>query len=265
MKKNTTKGLSEVELNIIARLTYEDKKIYSLNEIKKFLPSTYNNVKNLINSLKNKKLLVSIKKGVYVFVPIEFVNKGVVINELIIPSVFFDSSEYYIGYSTMYNFYNLYEQKFQTVYVINSKFSQVKKIMGISFKFIKVSENRLYGSFIKKLDNVEVSLASLEKTLIDLLYFNKPVGGIKNAINIFEKAINSKKVDIDFLLELALNFPVIKTRKIVGYILENKLKLKHKKLTKLYNSITESSLISINGNRSGHINKKWGLILNDSS
>ncbi|MCK9224357.1 MAG: hypothetical protein M0R46_10825 [Candidatus Muirbacterium halophilum] len=266
MNESTTKGLSEIELKLVSRLTYEGKKIYQLDDIKKYLPNSYNNIKNLIMSLKNKKILIPIKKSVYIFVPIEFVNRGILVNELIIPSVFLNLKDYYIGYSTMYNYYNFYEQKFQVVYVLNTKISKVKKILGITYNFVKVDRNRIYGFFCKKLDNIEVPLATKEKTLIDLIYFNKPVGGIKNAINIFEKEIVSNNVDLEVLIEFAIKFPVVKTRKIIGFIVEKIVfssKYK-KKLSQLRASIDNTSLISITDGRKGGINKKWGLIINDS-
>lgn len=264
MNKNTIKGLSAIELKLLSRLTYEGNKIYKLSEIKNYLPVDYKNVKNLITSLKEKKILISVKKGTYIFVPIEYVNKGIFVNELIIPSAFLTPVEYYIGYSTMYNFYNLYEQKFQTIYVLNKKYSKIREILGVTYKFVKVDENRLSGAFVKKFDNIDVSLATKEKTLIDLLYFNKPVGGLKKAINIFETEINRRELDLNFLIELAAGFPVIKIRKILGYLLEKKLNINPLKLKKLQTSIENTSLIAIEGDRKGHIDRKWGLIINDT-
>jgi predicted transcriptional regulator of viral defense system len=56
--------------------------------------------------------------------------------------------------------------------------------------------------------------------LIDLLYFNKPVGGIKNAEAVLKQFVIEKKCDTKKLVEYAARFPNIKTRKRMGLILE---------------------------------------------
>jgi predicted transcriptional regulator of viral defense system len=71
-----------------------------------------------------------------------------------------------------------------------------KIICGLSYKFIKIMENRMYGIEKIKVKDEEVNISSKERTLIDLIYFNKPVGGIISASKIFIKIVNNDKCDM---------------------------------------------------------------------
>jgi len=138
-----------------------------------------------------------------------------------------------------------------------------KIICGLSFKFIKIMENRMYGIEKIKVKDEEVNISSKERTLIDLIYFNKPVGGIINASKIFTEIVNSDKCNIKKLIKYAVGFPNIKTRKRIGLILDD-AGISENILKPLVKSIEKTSVISFNGSRKGTLNKKWRVIVNDS-
>ena len=79
------------------------------------------------------------------FSPLEAGPEGTVIDELLIPPLFFPKKNYYVGYSTMFNYYRFTEQLFQTVYVLNTSVRMERLICGLSYKFIKISKTRMYG------------------------------------------------------------------------------------------------------------------------
>ena len=203
-----------------------------------------------------------IKGGVYIFVPLESVLTGRRVSEFLIPPVFFPGNNYYIGYSTMFNYYSFTDQQFQTVYVLNTTLCKKKIIAGLSFKFMKIPSERMFGLEKINIKNRQVIVSSKERTLIDLIYFNKPVGGIEAALEIFERFVKEKKCDINKLIEYAVQFPIIKTRKRIGFILE-KEGISEGLLKPLEKSIKNTSLISFSNSRKGTINKKWRVITND--
>lgn len=262
-KQNTIKGLGQNEAAFVARLSYEKKTIISAEEIDKFLPSGFKYRKQFVYDLKQKKILNPIKRGVYVFAPLDSIPSGVRVNEFLIPSIFFPKNNYYIGYSTMFNYYGFTEQLFQTVYVINSSLCRERIINGVSYKFVKVSKERLYGleSIIVQGKNVIVS--SKEKTMIDLIYFNKPVGGFSPASQIFKNIVKQKKCDVSKLIKYSARFPNITTRKRIGVILEQ-IGVKKSLLLPLIKSVQKTAISSINGLRRGSINKTWRVIVSDS-
>ncbi|MBU4510312.1 hypothetical protein KJ830_04600, partial [bacterium] len=101
------------------------------------------------------------------------------------------------------------------------------------------------------------------RTLIDLIYFNKPVGGIISASKIFTEIALSNKCDIKKLVEYAVYFPNIKTRKRIGLILDD-AGVPENILKPLIKSIEKTSISSLNGSRKGTLKKKWRVIVNDS-
>jgi predicted transcriptional regulator of viral defense system len=163
----------------------------------------------------------------------------------------------------MYNYYNFTSQQFQTVYVLNSRISRERTIAGLSFKFIKIAAQRFYGLEEIDINGKKAVVSSRERTLVDLFYYSKPVGGPNAAINILNRTIKSGKCDVKKLIEYTVKFPVIKTRKLIGLTLE-KYGVNEKVLAPLIKSVKNTSLISFTGNRKGKINEKWRVIVSSA-
>ncbi len=89
------------------------------------------------------------------------------------------------------------------------------------------------------------------------------MGGINEAAVILERFVKEGKCDIKKLIEFAVRFPAIKTRKRIGLALE-KTGVSDALLKPLEKSIEKTSLISFSSNRKGKINEKWRAIVNDS-
>ena len=261
--KNTYKILGPIETNIVARLTYEKKAIVTAKDMDQLFNLSPEDRKQIVFRLKKKKILSPIKRGVYVFSPLEAGSEGMGVDELLIPPLFFPKKNYYVGYSTMFNYYGFTEQLFQTVYVLNTTKHLEKLICGLSYKFIKIPENRMYGIEKIKVKDADVNISSKEKTLIDLIYFNKPVGGIVGASRIFTEIVNNNKCNLKKLVEYAVCFPNITTKKRIGLILDD-AGVPENILKPLVKSIEKTSISSLNGSRKGTLNKKWKVIVNDS-
>lgn len=259
----TYKTLGPIETNIVARLTYEKKTIVTAENLDRLFNLSPEDRKQIVFRLKKKKILSPIKRGIYVFSPLEAGPEGVGVDELLIPPLFFPKKNYYVGYSTMFNYYGFIEQLFQTVYILNTAKSMEKLICGLSYKFIKIPENRMYGIEKIKIGDEEVNISSKERTLIDLIYFNKPVGGIAGASRIFTEIVNKNKCDIKKLVEYTVCFPNITTRKRIGLMLDD-IGVSDNILKSLIKSIKKTSISSLNGSRKGTLNKKWRVIVNDS-
>lgn len=263
VSKNTITGLGPIEASIVARLTYEKKRIVTLQDFDALFRLPQKGIRQAIYRLKKKNILTPIKRGAYIFSPLEAGPGGTGVDELLIPPLFFPRKNYYVGYSTMYNYYGFTEQLFQTVYVLNTRMNRKKIILGISYKFLKISENRMYGLETIKIRNAEVIISSRERTLIDLLYFNEPVGGINPASEVFSGVVKEKKCDIKKLVEYATRFPNITTRKRVGVLLEG-LGVSDAVLKPLIRSVQKTAVSSLNGSRAGRFDKKWRVMVDDS-
>ena len=259
---NTSRNFGPIETNIVSRLTYEKKTIVTAGDLDSLFKLSPEDRKQIVFRLKRKKILTSIKRGVYAFSPLEAGPEGTGIDELLIPPLFFPKKNYYVGYSTMFNYYGFTEQLFQTVYVLNTTLRMKRIICGISYKFIRIPESRIYGLDVIKIKDTDVMVSSKERTLIDLLYFNQPVGGINSAVEAFKQCVDQKKCDIKKLVQYAACFPNITTRKRIGLILEN-AGIASTVLGPLVASVKNTAVSSFNGSRKGVLNKKWRVIVND--
>ena len=261
--KNTSKTLGPIETNIIARLTYEKKTIVTTEDLDQLFKLSPENRKQVVFRPKKKKILMPIKRGAYAFSPLEAGPEGTGVDELLIPPLFFPKKNYYVGYSTMFNYYGFAEQLFQTVYVLNTTKRMERIICGLSYKFIRIPQGRMYGIERIKVKDTEINISSKERTLIDLLYFNKPVGGITSAVEIFTEIVKNNKCDIEKLIECAAIFPNITTRKRIGLILEG-AEITENILRPLVKSVEKTAVSSFDGSRRGTLNKRWRVIINDS-
>ena len=106
--------------------------------------------------------------------------------------------------------------------------------------------------------------AQKERTLIDLIYFNRPVGGIKTASEILRRFVSEKKCDIKKLIEYTIKFSGVKTKKVIGFNLEQ-AGVSDNMLKPLEKSVKNTSLISLTDSRKGSINKRWKIITNPST
>jgi len=82
--KKTFSSLSQTETELIARLVYEKKEIVTAKELDTFLPAAFPYRRQLVFRLKTKNILIPIKSGIYIFVPLESVPTGRRISEFII-------------------------------------------------------------------------------------------------------------------------------------------------------------------------------------
>jgi len=259
MNKNTISALGQKEAEIVGRLSYEEKDIVTAKELDSYLPVDFKYRNKLVYNLKKKRILIPIKNGVYIFVPLDSVPTGRRVSEFLIPPVFFPQNDYYIGYSTMFNYYNFTDQQFQTVFILNPRISRTRTIAGLSFKFMKISPDKMYGLEKINIKGREIIVSSKEKTLVDLIYYNKPAGGIDAAVTILERFVKEGKCDIKKLIGFTLRFPAIKTRKRIGMSLD-KIGVPETLLKPLEKSVKSTSLISFSNNRKGRINEKWRVI-----
>lgn len=263
--KNITKTgfITEREREVIGRLSYEKTDIISRAKFDEYFPKFPINVRSkLIYRLVKKNILSPIKKGLYVYSPIESGLTGRNINEYIVPGLLIPDGSYYIGYNSMYNYYKFTDQISQIIYVLNTKMQREKVIGGVRYKLLKISKDRMYGIRDIEIMGSKARISDAERTLVDLIYYPEPVGGLKTAYYVMTENIKNKIVNLKKFIEYLCLFPSAYVRKRAGYILESAgfktgrliKKVNAKSLMKLYNYNT----------RKGIVNKKWGVIVNDT-
>ncbi len=266
MKNNTIdKYLGPKETEVIARLSYEKVSLITKEQFDRWFKFNQALRKQVIFRLKKKGILTAIKRGVYFYSPLESGPAGSNINEFLIPPVFFPKGNYYAGYATMYNYYGFTDQLFQVMYILNTSLQLEKAIGSMRFKMVKISPRRMYGLEKIKVTDAEVVVSDRERTLVDLIYFPEPIGGLKKAFEILKEEVKGRKIDTKKLIKYALKFPDTSTVKRIGFVLE-KAGLNEKQLKPLLKIAKRTSLINLYPSRSrkGRINRKWMVIENAS-
>ena len=266
MKNNTIdKYLGPRETEVIARLSYEKVSLITKEQFDRWFKFNQALRKQVIFRLKKKGILTAIKRGVYFYSPLESGPAGSNINEFLIPSIFFPKGNYYVGYATMYSYYGFTDQLFQVMYILNTSLQKAKAIGSMRFKMVRISPRRMYGLEKIRVKDAGVVVSDRERTLVDLIYFPEPVGGMKRAFEILKEQIKSRKTDTAKLIKYALKFPDTSTVKRIGFILE-KAGLSGRKLMPLLKVAKKTSLINLypSKSRKGKINRKWMVIENAS-
>ncbi len=268
MGKNNTvkKYLGPKETEVVARLSYEKITVITREQFADIFKFDSALMNQIIFRLKRKGILKSIKKGVYFYSPLEAGPAGSSINEFLVPSILYPKGNYYVGYATMYNYYGYTDQIFQLMHVLNTG-KQYEKIIGnMRFKMVKISPARMYGLEKIKISDAEVIVSDKERTLVDLIYFSSPIGGLKNAFEILKEQVKQKRINEAKFIKYAARFPIVSTRKRIGFILDE-WGLSGRKMAPLLKSVEKTSLGTLYDikSRKGKINNKWRIIENVTS
>jgi len=255
--------LNTKETETISRLSYEKARVITRAQMERWFKYTTKVMDTTISRLKGKGILKSITKGVYYFSSLDAGPAGRSINEYMVPPLLFPEGKYYVGYSGMFNYYGYLDQIPQTMYILNTSLQRIKTIGNVIFKLLKVSPSRIYGIKKASIRDGEVIVSDRERTLVDLIYFPGPVGGLKTAFEILKKEARNGKIDIEKLVRYATRFPGKTTRKRIGYILEQS-GVKKNMLKPLMNSVKRSSLTTLydSKSRKGTIDNGWKVIIN---
>lgn len=250
-------------MEVIARLAYEKISVLTQEQFDRYFRFPKKVREKILFRLNRKGILKKIKRGTYLYSPLESGPAGSNINEFLIPQVFFPKGNYYIGYSTMYNYYGFTDQLFQVLYVLNTSLQLERTVGNMRFKMVRISQKRMYGLEKIRIKDEEVTVSDRERTLVDLIYFSQPVGGLKKAFEILKEQVKTKKADTGKLVKYALKFPDIATVKRIGFILEN-AGINDKEIAPLLKIVKGTSLINLYPakSRKGKINKKWMVIEN---
>jgi predicted transcriptional regulator of viral defense system len=258
-----TDYITQREKEVIGRLSYEKKDIVTRKQFDAYFYKYPKNVRSkLIFRLKKKGILKKIKNGLYIYSPIEAGPGGRNISEYRIPELLFPGGEYYMGYSPMYNYYRFTDQIYQVVYLLNTKLQRTIDAGGLRFNLLKISKSRMYGITEADFTGAKVRVSDRERTLVDLLYYSAPAGGLKKAYKIMTDEIISGRAKLKKFIAYLEIFPSAYVRKRAGYMLE-KAGIKTGSLVKTINSYSLMTLYE-GRSRKGEIDKKWGVIINDS-
>lgn len=253
--------LSKDAVYLLSRSEFEKEKVittqYAVNAL-----GSYRKATALLTSLAKKNRLIQLRKGRYLVVPLKAPNQRWMPNELAVAALWMGEIPYYIGYSSMYNYWGFTQQIPQSVVVLNTQKEWQRKIGKNTYKAIQVSPQKMYG--LKKIiiDDIEVYISDKERTLIDFIF--NPMGSWKNVQGVLDEQIS--KIDLNKFVRYLIRFPVAAVRKRAGVMLE-RAGISAKYLDRLKASIKRNNTYVVFNpfikSRKGKVNKNWKVIFNE--
>lgn len=242
---------------------------FSIEEVYKLFPSiSKRGIASALLRLVTKGKILSVWKGFYVIIPIEYAHKGVVppivyINQL----MEYLQRQYYIGLLDAAAFYAAAHQRPQVFTVITGLPSvRASEKKGIKMKFI--TKKNIPTSFLsqKKTKSGYVLVSSPELTALDLILYEKEIGGINRAATVLNELAEELNFR-DMAISIFDNTPIPVVQRL-GYLLEeldyselaDDLLRKTKEAGILFR---KSPLKAGKDSKDCEYNAKWRIIINE--
>ncbi len=259
--QNLSLGLSTKERKLLSILIDRRKRVFSLEDLRRAIPTSYANSKVLAGRLVKKKWVVRLSRGKYLVVPLSAGLKGdFTEHEYLIASHL--AKPYYIGYWSAMNYHGLTEQAPSSVFVATTKVLRPRRIAGVDYRFIKLVDKKFFGFRQVAVAESHAYISDLEKTLSDSIDHPEHSGGLPQVA----KALVSSKdrARFDTVVDYALRMDNSTILKRLGYLLDllgiqlrdETQDLVRKNLRKGY------SLLDPLGPKTGTRDISWRLLLN---
>ena len=260
MEKNRYSELSKDAVYLLSRSEFEKQKVITTDYAVKVL-GNYRKVTRLLDKLAKRNRLIQLKRGRYLVVPLKAPNQSWMPHEFVVASLWMGEIPYYVGYSSMYNYWGFTEQIPQKVTVLNTEINRMRKIGKINFRAMKISSRKMYGIKKIKIDEEYISISNKERSLID--FISNPISSWGNVQEVINE--QTKKIDMKKFVRYLIKFPVVAVRKRAGLMLE-RAGVSSEELSRLKSSIgRDNSYAPFNPfikSRKGAVNQDWKVILN---
>jgi predicted transcriptional regulator of viral defense system len=218
--------------------------IFTLNDVVKISGQKKEVVKSTLSRLVNQNKVFRLKKKYYSLRKIE--------NKFLLQKLF---TETYIGLHSALEYYGSTTQRFNNLDLITSKVLKAQNIGGTDVQFHKVKQVLFFGFEKIQINNVQVFVANIEKTIIDCAYFSTKVY-LTDIDELIKK--NKRKIRREIMSTYLnkINSSVLNKR--VGYLLElNGIQVQNLTINNKY------ELLNKNLSSAGTKNAKWKLIVNE--
>ncbi len=187
---------------------------------KEFETQSRISIERSLNRLSRKGKIVSAHKGYYVIVTPEYSAKGILPPVLFIDGLMkYLGRPYYVGLLNAAAFYGAAHQSPQEFFVFtNFPVMRPTEKKGIRINYI--SNTRIAESYLenKKTDTGFLKVSSPELTAVDIIQYQKRIGGLSRSAGVLEElaeSIRPEKITSEFLSEI----PVSVVQRL-GYLFE---------------------------------------------
>lgn len=209
------RSLSARESYAISRLSFEEKRIFTLKDIR----AIEDHPKNLLDRLVRKGWILKLKKGIYAIVPLEAGERGATVYTLhsfVIASVLV--KPYYIGYWSALNHHGLTDAVPPSVFIATTKPRNSRTLLDISFKLVTIPKKKFFGYQGIEIEKHGVNISTKEKTIVDCLDHPEHCNGVEEVAK--SLYYSEKELDYERILDNALRIGNNAVLKRLAYISE---------------------------------------------
>lgn len=252
--------LGPLEAELLFTLERGGRRVFDLEEAKKILNCSDEVLRKILHRLTLKGRIQRIKRGYYILVPAR-AGYQTSWTEHVFSFLNGILDEYYVGYWTALNYWQMTEQIPRTIFIATRKRRRDFTYNNIvPIHFVKVSSHKFFGWTKEKMGDVEFRISDREKTIVDSLDLLQYAGGISEVAKGIRTNLDWEKMGI--YTERLRNKSVPKR---LGYLIELlELKIEEKILEQLRYSISSgySWLDPTAPKRILKTDSKWRLKIN---
>lgn len=231
-------------ITIIKTLEHLQLDIFTLNDLIKITNQKKEIIKNKLTLLVAQKKIFRIKKGHY--------STKKINNKFQLQKTY---NQTYICLQSALEYYGSTTQRFNNLDLITKKTLNNQEINKTKITFHKVKKNMFFGYQKNTINNTEIFISNIEKTIIDCIYFSSKVY-LTDTIDFIKKF--KEKIDITLLKTYLNKINSSTLNKRTGYLLELQgIKITNLKINNKYEKLNN------NLQNKGTKNKKWKLIINE--
>lgn len=180
-------------------------------------------IKSALNRLSKKGVILSIHKGFYLIIPPQYMSRGIIPPTLYLDALMSELKRpYYLGLISAASFYAASHQQPQEFFVVTN-FPVLRPTLKKNIKVNYISKNEIPEKLVvvKKTESGFLNVSSPILTAIDLIQFEKKIGGLNRVVEILNELIEEIH-STDFEKYLVENIATTTLQRF-GYLLENNL------------------------------------------
>lgn len=238
---------------------------FTLDKLMSNIPKSAKNIRKDLDRLKAKGDIINIRRGFYTILPPEYRNLGYIPVDFYINDLMeYLNKPYYVSLYSSAMFHGAAHQQPQEFFVITA--SPKPRSVFNNQNIINFKEKKNFPTIgITKLKSQTgyFFASSPELTFLDLIYFEKNIGGLNRIATVLMEL--NENLNISSMKDVIKNDFPVSTLQRAGYFSEHILK--NQKLTTLIennlkNIPYQTALLKSSGAQKGVLDDKWKLIIN---
>ncbi len=259
-----TEGMKHT-VDLIMAVRADGQYAFTLDNLIDGIPKKVRNIKKDLDRLKAKGEIQNIRRGFYTIIPPEYRNLGFIPVDFFINHLMeYLNKKYYVGLYSAAMYYGAAHQQPQEFYVITSSPKPRSVFNNKNIINFKEKKNFPTKGIIKlKSQTGYFSVSSPELTFLDLIYFEKSIGGLNRVATVLMEL--NESLSISAMKDVLKNDFPASTLQRSGYLAEHILK--NDKLTALIDSSLKKipyqpALLKSSGVQKGAMDDRWKLVIN---